>query len=169
MSIKIQKQAILSKDKNYRYWLSRKWDFSKHSLGFIMLNPSTADSYNDDNTIIKCITYAKSWGYGGIIVVNLFAFRSTKPKELLLINNPIGYENNHYLKQMRDLQQIICAWGNKPIIQKLKKKFPNYNPLEDIPKDRLYCLQLSKDNIPKHPLYLKKNIQLIKYDFDFKD
>lgn len=72
--------AILSEDRKYRYVLSRIWDESKPMVMIIGLNPSTADETKNDPTIIRCIDFAKSWGYGGVYMLNLFAFRATLPK-----------------------------------------------------------------------------------------
>lgn len=77
------KDAILSEDRKYRYILSRTWDETKPTVLFIGLNPSTADEKTDDPTIRKCINYAKCWGYGKILMANLFAFRSTILIELI--------------------------------------------------------------------------------------
>ena len=74
--------AVVSDDGLYRYILTRTWDRSLPALVFCMLNPSTADATVDDPTIRKCIGFAQRLGYGGIIVVNLFAYRATKPREL---------------------------------------------------------------------------------------
>jgi hypothetical protein len=78
----MKKDAKLSDDKLYRYQLSRIWDETKPKVLFIMLNPSTADADVDDPTIRRVINFAKSWNYGGVYVVNLYAFRSTDPKGL---------------------------------------------------------------------------------------
>lgn len=94
------KSAIISECGKYRYSLSRIWDENKANVLFIMLNPSTADGDVDDPTIRRCIGFAKSWGYGGIYVGNLFAYRATDPKELLKVENPIGFENIHHLMDM---------------------------------------------------------------------
>lgn len=89
----MEKTAIISEDEKYRYQLSRCWDETKPRILFIMLNPSTADANIDDPTIRRVISFAKSWGYGGVYVGNLFAFRSTDPKGLKQIADPVG-ENN---------------------------------------------------------------------------
>ena len=68
----MKKDAILSDCKKYRYSLSRTWDESKPLIGFIGLNPSTADDVIDDPTITRCINFAKSWGGGGLYMGNLF-------------------------------------------------------------------------------------------------
>ena len=69
-------------DKNnrkYRYLLRRKWDENLPQVTFVMLNPSTADDKKPDDTIKKCIKLARSWDYGSLEVVNLFAYIATEP------------------------------------------------------------------------------------------
>ena len=83
----LNRGATFSKCKIYRYRLWRIWDAKKPTVLFIMLNPSTAGSTMDDPTIKRCIGFAKSWGYGGLYVGNLFAYRSTQPKGLLKLND----------------------------------------------------------------------------------
>ena len=90
----MKKDAILSEDRKYRYVLSRIWDESKSMVMIIGLNPSTADETIDDPTIVRCIDFAKNWGYGGIYMLNLFAFRATLPKDMFSVENPIGDEND---------------------------------------------------------------------------
>jgi len=72
------------------YQLRRKWDSEKPTLAFIMLNPSTADEVEDDPTIRRCVGYAEDWGYGELIVGNLYAYRTSDPEELNKVENPIG-------------------------------------------------------------------------------
>ena len=86
----MEKDAILSEDRKYRYVLSRIWDKSKPIVMIIGLNPSTADETEDDRTIRRCIKFADSWGYGGVYMLNLFAFRATKPTDMFVVVNPIG-------------------------------------------------------------------------------
>lgn len=89
----MKKGAIISDCQQYRYALWRIWDETKPFVMFIMLNPSKADAETDDNTVRRCIGFAKSWGYGGIYICNLFAYRSTDPKVLLKVDNPFGDQN----------------------------------------------------------------------------
>jgi hypothetical protein len=147
------KGAIISKCKKYRYRLWRIWDNSKPYVLFIMLNPSTADSNIDDPTIRRCIGFANSWGYGGLYVGNLFAYRSTQPNVLFETKDPIGEENKHHLSEMSEKCEIaICAWGNPNIIKKL-----NHNSL-DFLNTPLHYLALTINGTPRHPLYLKSNL-----------
>lgn len=148
----MKKKAILSEDRKYRYILSRIWDEAKPTVLFIGLNPSTADETTDDPTIRRCINFAKSWGYGGILVANLFAFRSTNPQRLYTEQDPVGSANDFYIKEYSDKSKLtIACWGNHG----------NFiNRSEEVCKlvNSLYCLDINKSGEPKHPLYVKHNI-----------
>ena len=161
----VSSSAVLSDCEKYRYSLTRIWDDSKPKVLFIMLNPSTADGDTDDPTIRRCVGFAKSWGYGGLYVVNLFARRATDPKELMGYSFVVGIENIKYIKQMSELSEIVvCAWGNGSIVKKLQKRLDHtWKPLSWIDKP-LHYLELSNDGTPKHPLYLKGDILPKKYE-----
>lgn len=164
----MKKNAIISDCKQYRYRLERTWDESKAKALFIMLNPSTADATDDDPTIRRCIGFAKQWGYGGLLVGNLYAYRATKPKELLTVKNPIGDENIEHLQKMfREAELIVCAWGNANIVDALSKKY-EYKPLRTTVITELTYLELAKDGTPKHPLYLKGELSPKRYDIRLK-
>ena len=147
--------ADISSDNKYRYSLWRIWDKNKPIILFIMLNPSTADAVNNDKTMTRVKNFAESWGYGGVYVGNLYAFRSTDPKGLKETDDPIGPENIANVQSLVGLtDKVVYAWGNE-------HKEPEWlRELVDTP----YCIDISKNgNIPKHPLYLKKNLQLKLY------
>lgn len=157
--------CCISNCEQYRYELKRIWDEDKPKVLFIMLNPSTADAEVDDPTIRRCIGYAKNWGFGGILVGNLFAYRSTNPNGLLKVDNPVGDDNIWHIKNMYyESDVVVCAWGNSNIVRRLDKKIKyDYRPLSVI-KNSLHCLELSNDGTPKHPLQLKKDLKLINYE-----
>lgn len=159
------KDAYISSCEQYRYELRRIWDEDKPKVLFIMLNPSTADSDTDDPTIRRCIGYAKDWNCGGILVGNLFAYRSTNPNGLLKVDDPIGDDNIWHIKNLVSQSDIVvCAWGNSNIVERLDKKINyDYRPLSVI-KSKLHCLELSNNGTPKHPLQLKKDLKLINYE-----
>ena len=152
------KDAIISEDKRYRYMLTRVWDETKPMVMWVMLNPSTADANNDDPTIRKCIAFAKSWGYGGIYVANLFGFRATNPRRLLQTEAPIGAMNEEYLRTYAEkVDKVICAWGNVAILERL----PHVRPMAVLgfAREKLHCLGLCKNGeTPKHPLYLHSSL-----------
>ena len=147
------KKAIISDCNKYRYELHREWDKKKKKVLFIMLNPTTADGLNNDLTTIRCINFAKKWGYGGIMIGNIYPFRAKRPKDLRKWIKGYGdlYNFNEYednKNHVRDMAQqtdlIVCAWGCN-----YKGGIPEWmKELGD-----LFYLDLCKDNItPKHPL-----------------
>lgn len=106
--------ALISDDGVYRYRLHRTWDSAKPTVAFLMLNPSTADATEDDPTIRRCIGFAKEWGYGTLIVGNLFALRSTDPERLTEHPEPVGPENDaHLMSICGAADQTIAAWGTR--------------------------------------------------------
>ncbi len=160
--MQMKSSAILSECQNYRYSLLRQWDNDLPLVNFIGLNPSTADAVKNDPTIHKCIRYAQRWGYGGIIMTNLFAFRTSKPSELMsYTGNKIGKDNDSHLIQARDTSALsIAAWGNDGV---------HDNRWKDVTKlfDCLYCLKISSTGQPRHPLsHLKDDLEYIEFKFN---
>ena len=147
--LKFRSKAIISDCGKYRYELHREWDKKKGRVLFIMLNPSTADHVEDDLTTRRCIKYAERWGYGGIMIGNLYPFRAKRPKDLRkwldISMNPMALNENmrHVREMAKQTDLIVCAWGcNFPYM-------PNW--VEEL--GDLFYLELCKDNItPKHPL-----------------
>jgi hypothetical protein len=120
--------AVFSECRTYRYMLWRRWkedkqvtgfgpdaiefDSPSHMVAFIGLNPSTADETQDDPTIRRCIGFAKSWGFRGMMMLNLFAFRATDPKDMKAAADPIGPDNDRHIRVASSiLPQTICCWG----------------------------------------------------------
>lgn len=152
------KQCIFSPDRKYRYTLWREWEPNKPFCMFIGLNPSVADEKINDNTVRRCINYSKQWGYGSLCMTNIFAWRETKAELMLLEKEPIGEENDKFLLQCAEKAGIIiAAWGNhgKHLNRgdKIKQMIPN-----------LYCLKITNEGNPWHPLYLRADLKPIKYE-----
>jgi hypothetical protein len=82
--------ALLSECGQYRYRLWRLWDALAPVMVWVLLNPSTADADTDDPTVRKCVGFARAHRYGGVVLVNLFAWRATDPKQLRIVNDPVG-------------------------------------------------------------------------------
>lgn len=155
----MKKDAVLSECKQYRYSLSRIWDETKPLIGFIGLNPSTADHIEDDKTISRCIAFSKSWGFGGFYMMNLFAYRATKPSVMMQSNTPIGFENDKYLLELKNkVEKIAICWGDKGRHNGRSKDVLNL-----LNQDDLYCITINKSGEPKHPLYIKGDAKLIPY------
>ena len=141
--------AVFSPDRIYRYVLYRVWDEAKPRVMFIGLNPSTADESVDDPTIRRCKRFADDWGYGGLIMTNLFALRATAPKVMLSHITPIGPKNDYWLETLaRDAGIIIAAWGTNGSHQGRDKMVLRFMP-------QTRHLGLTKAGMPRHPLYLK--------------
>jgi len=142
--------AVLSDCGAYRYRLERQWDADKSKVAFLMLNPSTADASEDDPTIRRCIGFAKAWGYGGLIVGNLFALRSTDPKALYSHPDPVGPENDRHLVEIcQHSIRVICAWGTHGKLKGRDRAV--YERLEFFD---LCALKLTSEGHPGHPLYI---------------
>ncbi len=153
MLFKLKNNAELSSCRNYRFALWRTWDESKPFAMIIGLNPSTADEIEDDPTLIRCINFAKSWGYGGICMANLFAYRATKPCDMKSQKDPIGADNDIWLKKLaQDAGIVIAAWGNDGSYLNRSTEVQNMLP-------NLHYLKMNKSGEPAHPLYLKTDLK----------
>lgn len=149
----IKSSAQLSLCRTYRYALWRTWDATKPYVLFICLNPSTADEIDDDPTLLRCIEFARSWGYGGLCMGNLFAFRATQPKDLMKSSNPIGDDNDYWLEQLsKDAGIVVAGWGNHGVF--LNRSAEVLRKLKEV-----YCLKINKSGEPSHPLYLSKELK----------
>ncbi len=127
-----------------------------------MLNPSTADESANDSTVERCQRYARAWGYGGLIVCNIFALRATDPKVMRQANDPVGDRNDAAILECADLSEIIvCAWGNHGAHQDRAKYVAKL--LRQRGFD-LHSLVVTGQGHPGHPLYLPKDLQPTPWD-----
>ncbi len=139
--------ARLSRCRTYRYALWRTWDDTRGRVMFVGLNPSTADETHDDPTLRRCMNYARDWGYGGVCMANLFAYRATDPGELRRVRDPVGPRNNRWLRQLADeAALVVAAWGNDGAYLDRSSKVRELLP-------GLHCLNLNRSGEPAHPLY----------------
>lgn len=152
--------ALLSTCGFYRYELVRSWGDGKDYLMVIGLNPSTADAEFDDRTILRCIRFAKSWGYTALYMTNIFAFRATNPNVMKQAREPIGVDNDRHLKRIAgDAKLVLAAWGNHGGFKNrggdVVKLLHGVKPL--------YCLRTTGSGAPQHPLYLPAELKPIPY------
>lgn len=139
----------------YRYALWRIWKPEAPRVLFIGLNPSSADGQSDDPTVRRCLGYARSWGYGSLALANLFAYRSTNPACLRAAEDPVGPLNDRWLQDLaREADLVVAAWGDHG-------RFDQCWKAGAAMREILYCLGTTKLGQPRHPLYLKKNLQPI--------
>jgi hypothetical protein len=160
---KMLRSATFSACRKYRYTLSRIWEPRGNCVGnfvmFIGLNPSTADEQKDDPTVKRCIRFARDWGYGGLIMTNIFAYRATDPAVMKAQDDKaVGPENNYWLSfTARGANIIVGAWGTHGAFRDRDSNVIGL--INEIPR-LIYCLGITKNGQPKHPLYLKANEKL---------
>jgi hypothetical protein len=148
--------AEFSPCRAYRYRLWRFWGPEKPCC-FIMLNPSTADEVANDPTVERCERRARSMGHGGLIVVNLFAFRATDPAEMKRQADPIGPGNGEaILKAAQDSDRVICAWGNHGTYLGRSRFVREMLRMAGVQPQ---ILALNSSGEPKHPLYVNYAVQ----------
>jgi hypothetical protein len=124
-----------------------------------MLNPSTADAAVEDATIRRCIGFARRERAGGIVVVNLYAFRTTDPRQLTPCADPDGPENIRHLKQVAAAHSpVVCAWG---VWGGDRGAFVASHMLRQ--GAHLVCLGVTKGGHPRHPLYVRADQPLTPY------
>lgn len=151
--------AVLSACQRYRYRLWRVWDHDLAPTAFVMLNPSTADATADDPTIRRCTAFARRWGAGGIVVVNLFAFRATDPEALVEAHasgvDVVGPDAERHLDAVFSVADVVvCAWGAHPLATPSRVA----QVLSRIPREtEVTCLGRTKGGAPRHPLYLRRD------------
>ncbi len=155
----MQAHAEFSTCRNYRYALWRTWDDDLDKVLFIGLNPATADENKDDNTIKRCMSYAGQWGFGGVVVGNLFAYRTPSPKELMRQKDPVGVANDAWLKKLSvHASMVLAIWGNDGSFldrdSKVVQLFSN-----------LMCLRITIAGRPHHTRGLPDGIKPIPYPY----
>jgi len=154
--VDMHRSAVFSSCRTWRYALYRIWDESKPLLVVIGLNPSTADETLDDPTIRRCIRFARDWGYGGLVMLNLFAFRSTDPAGLRSTADPCGPENDQHLLKETEGRRVLCSWGTHGSLLGRDSKV---TAMLTKAGRELVCLGRTKDGYPRHPLYVRADTQ----------
>lgn len=141
----------------YRYSLWRRWVENcelEKMVAFIGLNPSTANEIDDDPTIRRCIGFAKDWGFDGLVMLNLFAFRATDPVVMKAATPPIGEDNNHTIRYTaKRCGGIVCCWGKHGRHRARDFEVKGILKHATCP---VWHLGLNGEATPKHPLYLSK-------------
>jgi hypothetical protein len=145
--------AVFSKDRRYRYALWRTWEAGDGYVVFIGTNPSTADETTNDPTIRRCVGFAKEWGYQALLMLNLSAYRATDPFLLKYQDDPIGPDNDEVLSRLTaDAGMVVAAWGNHGPVQRVEA-------VRSLITKPLWCLGTNKSGSPKHPLYVRQDVE----------
>lgn len=151
--------ATISECGLYRYRLWRIWDETLPAVAFCCLNPSTADATQDDPSIRRMMGFAQAWGRGGLVVVNLFAFRATQPTALKAVSDPVGPDNDDYLCSVANqVDLFICAWGNHGVYRDRGRQV-----LDLLSHYQLFYLRMTGQGEPAHPLHLPASLEPIPY------
>lgn len=152
-------EAGISSCKKYRWWLHRVWDPSLPLVIWVMLNPSTADHRKNDPTIMKVMRYSKRWGYGGILVLNIYAYRTSRPENLPDDENlRVGYRNDSFIRSMFQYAKaegiaVVCAWGAKHRERGCRVR----RMAADLGLP-LLGLEVALNGEPKHPRFLSETL-----------
>jgi hypothetical protein len=162
----VEQEALVSRCEQYRYWLRRCWDRAGEVLVFVALNPSTADASVDDPTLRKMMTYARTWGYGAVEVVNLFAWRSPDPEMLPTAAAPVGPDNDWHIAQaVRYADRVVLAWGNHGELLRRGHAVLQLVAALGLPRERFWSFPRNrgKGQHPPHPLYLKGDLAILPF------
>lgn len=158
----IVKGAVISPCGHYRYQLTRAWPGTGRAVCFVMLNPSTADASIDDPTIRRCIGFAKRLGGSKLVVVNLFAYRSTDPSALTSQEDPEGKDNQHWIDaSVNGSSTVVAGWGVlKPVLpSSIRHRIIRLRTIAT----KLWCLGKTQNGHPRHPLYVKADQPLVEW------
>jgi hypothetical protein len=149
--------ATFSPCRRWRYLLWRCWEPAKPAANFLMLNPSTADEHQLDPTCARARDYAERWGYGALVVTNVFGWRATDPADMKAARDPVGPGNDRAIVDAaREAAIVVCAWGNHGAYEERSARV-----LELLRGARvtLHALRINAGGEPAHPLYLPKKLQ----------
>lgn len=158
-SFSLRRSAVISDDGLYRYELRRWWGTGE-TMAFVMLNPSVADALKDDQTIRRCMFFARREGYDGIVVINRYAFRCTQPTDLLRASDPNGPDNPAYWSTVlsdHNIGMIVAAWGAST-----PKRLGASTAAAGWSTAGWYCLGKTKGPVrhPRHPSRLGNDVEL---------
>ena len=148
--------AVFSPCRRWRTLLWRRWDPARPAANFLMLNPSTADETVLDPTCARARAYAERWGYGALIVTNLFAWRATAPEDMKAAADPVGRANDRaILRAAQEAALVVCAWGNHGAHLGRSAAVVGLLRHAGI---ALHALRINHSKEPAHPLYLSGNL-----------
>lgn len=155
--------AVLDATQRYRYRLWRTLPDGTGRILFVMLNPSIADAYRDDHTLTRCRYYATAAGFARLDVVNLYAYRATKPADLALADDPVGPRNDaHIAEAAAEADLIVVATGELKRPHGVAHRYRRVLSLLEAhgPAQPLRCLGMTEYGYPRHPSRLANSARL---------
>jgi hypothetical protein len=149
--------AQFSACRRWRTLLWRRWDAAKPVANFLMLNPSTADERVLDPTCARARDFAERWGYGALLVTNVFAWRATDPDDMKAADDPVGDGNDRaILRAAHEAKLVVCAWGNHGVHRERSNAVRRLLRGAGV---ALHVLRLNANGEPAHPLYLPARLR----------
>ena len=161
-----ERNAVLSSDEQHRYWLHQRRAVGGEGWTvFCMLNPSKANKHRADPTSRRTIEFATRWDRAGVALVNLYSAITSEPDDLYDIDRPVGARNSVFIRAACNLVkerggEFVCAWGNHNLARLQSPIVLNIIRNLGVP---LRCLGVTKDGMPRHPLYISGDVQLETY------
>ena len=162
-------RAVYSPSEEFRYLLTRELGGTS-TVVFVMLNPSTATAEKNDPTISRCIEFAKRWGFGRLVILNLCAYRQTKPalmfKRWKLGLDIVGSDNDATIeREVRAADRVVLAWGANAGHKALRARARHVVALiQRASRTPPLVLRHTKDGHPEHPLYIPGAIVPVQFN-----
>lgn len=145
-----QSTAKFSPCRRYRYSLVRRWGRGA-CIGFILLNPSTADEYKNDPTVERLYRRALQTGFDAFLVLNAYGFRATEPERLWEVDDPVGPDNDAVIAaNLPTCEMLVCGWGHHAKAERVAQ----LRPLLAAYGGPVTALHVNADGSPAHPLYI---------------
>ena len=142
--------------RKWRYLLWRRWARGPVA-NFLMLNPSTADEVKLDPSCTRARVYAGRWGYGALVVTNLFGWRATDPENMKAVRDPVGRGNDAaILAAANAAGVVVCAWGNHGLHRARSAHVVDLLRRAGV---ALHALRVNGCGEPAHPLYLPASLE----------
>lgn len=157
----IYKDARLSKCGDLR-WSLRRWWRTDTRVCWVMLNPSTADAEHDDPTLKRCIHFSRLWGYGGLVVVNLYPYRSPTPAKCRQwanweqagpdwwVRDQLMWNEEEIILACQSSDLIVAAWGSQPWAMDWSEHVREL--IQQKIERPIHCLGTTANGSPKHPM-----------------
>jgi hypothetical protein len=154
------RDAVLSDDEVYRYFLTRRWDQDLPVMPWVALNPSKADREVDDPSVLKMCWFARREGYGGISLSNMYGLRATNPAELRRHPDPVGPDNDRWLARVDG--PVVVAWGAHGAHPQHRARRALVTGI--LAGLDLRCLGVTRDGEPRHPCRLAYDTPLTSWE-----
>lgn len=173
-------------DGEYRWSATRAWGAGPRIL-WVLLNPSVADGKRDDPTMLRMIGFSYRWGFGSMVVVNLYPRITSNPFNLKAWIRVVDADNDitqvwpyqrtplaalhHNLQivrgQIAEATTYVAAWGNSVDHHRVEDVLDGMTLSVDTSEHDgfgivrvpvdWYCLGKNDDGSPRHPLARGRN------------